>query len=176
VAANQGDDDAMATWNELRRRCRVLALATASELGSWSAPLFFAPLDLEEPRGSRARKSGWRLVFVTSPSSRHGRDLAHDPRLSAALWLAPRSIGELRGVQLIGRARPVDRDQEPAARAAFLVRHPAAAARLDRSARERLYVLEIERLKVTDNRRGFGWKRSLRRPGQPAKSSNSPGT
>ncbi|MBM4015396.1 MAG: hypothetical protein FJ293_10600 [Planctomycetes bacterium] len=160
------------TWRELIRRCRVLALATAAPGRSWSAPLFFAAWS----GGGDPRAPIRHLVFLTSPASRHGRDLARTPRCSAAFWLAPPAIGGLRGVQLAGRAQPIEAALLPRAKAAFLARHPAAAKRVEGATRERLYSLAIDTLKVTDNRRGFGWKCTLGRGGQPPKTANRFGT
>ncbi len=79
-------------------------------------------------------------------------------------------------MQIVGRARPAGGPLGSRAKTAFLARHPAAAERVARAAGERLYVLAIDALKITDNRRGFGWKCTLRPGDQPPKTSNRCGT
>jgi uncharacterized protein len=152
AAHRPGREAGTRCWRELLQRCRVASLATASRAGPWSAPLFVAADGL------------WRLLFITAPTSRHGRELARDPRCSAALWIAPRRIAALRGAQLAGRATPVPTATMARARAAFLRRHPGAASRLANARDERLYELRVDSVKVTDNRLGFGWKVVLDAP------------
>jgi uncharacterized protein len=132
---------------ELLLERSVLCLATVSRGGPWCAPLFFAPID-----GGRA------LVFVSDPGSRHCRELAADPRAAAAVHLESSAMREIRGVQLVGRVQALAGAEERRARAAFLRRHPHAAGRLAERPRERFFAFAIARAKVTDNRRGFGYK------------------
>jgi hypothetical protein len=150
---------------ELLDERSVLCLATSSRAGPWCAPLFFAPLD-----GGRA------LVFVSDPGSRHCRELAADARAAAAVYLETAAAQEIRGVQLVGRVQALAGAAERRARAAFLRRHPRAAALLAARPRERFFSFAIATAKVTDNRRGFGFKvefdlqgRSGRRRRRPAR-------
>lgn len=125
----------------------VLCLASTSSAGPWCAPLFFAPLD-----------GGRSLVFVSDPGSRHCRELAADPRAAAAVHLETTATREIRGVQLVGRVEALAGAAERRARVAFLRRHPRAAAVLAERPRERFFAFAIAAAKVTDNRRGFGFK------------------
>jgi hypothetical protein len=135
----------------------VLALATRADDGlSYPAPLFYA---VAGPPGPGL---GPRLVFASRPDSAHGRHLGDGPTLAAAaVYLESEVIGELRGVQLRGEVVRLDRLPGPAQeplRAAYLRRHPVAAARLGPEAPERLYGLAVTWAKLTDNRLGFGVK------------------
>src|SRR5262245_42373490 len=121
----------------------VLCLASVSRRGPWCAPLFFAPID-----------GGARLVFVTDPASRHGRELAADPRAAAAVYLETPDAAQVRGVQLTGRVVALAGRDEARARAAFLRRHPRVRALLVARPHERFFAFAVARAKVTDNRRG----------------------
>jgi uncharacterized protein YhbP (UPF0306 family) len=125
----------------------VLCLASSSRRGPWCAPLFFAPID-----------GGARLVFVTDPRSRHSRELAADPRAAAAVWFETTDATQVRGVQLAGRVVALAGRDERRARTAFLRRHPSAAPFLAARSHERFFAFAVARAKVTDNRRGFGFK------------------
>ncbi len=146
-------DAATRTWTELTRGCRVFALATASASGSWSTPLFFA-----------AAPSGFTLYFITSPASRHSREARRDPRGAGSVWRVPRELNALHGAQFQGRIVALRGISATAARDCYLRRHPAAARHLAAATRERFFAFEIDWVKVTDNRLGFGWKEVLRRP------------
>jgi uncharacterized protein YhbP (UPF0306 family) len=125
----------------------VLCLASSSRRGPWCAPLFFAPID-----------GGARLVFVTDPRSRHGRELAADPRAAAAVWFETTDATQVRGVQLVGRVVALAGRDERRARTAFLRRHPRAAPFLAARPHERFFAFAVAHAKITDNRRGFGFK------------------
>lgn len=131
----------------------VLTLATAvpGDPTPYATPLFYAVAPAHRPG------EGPRLVFASSPTSAHGRHLGDGPTtVAAALYLESHDFAELRGVQLRGEVVPT---ASPAARTAYLERHPGAGPLLQAGARERLYALAITWAKLTDNRLGFGYKR-----------------
>jgi len=136
---------------ELLREQSVFCLASVSRAGAWCAPLFFASLD-----------GGRHLVFVSDPASRHSRELGRDRRAAAAVWLANGRAEEIRGVQMTGQVRELAGRDSRRARAAFLRRHPQAAPVLAARRHERFFAFEIATAKVTDNRRGFGFKAEFR--------------
>jgi len=149
----------------------VLTLATISSLPSgppplsptddeagapYATPLFYAVAPGPAPA----------LVFASNPDSAHGRHLGAGPtRCAAGLYLESEDVAGLRGVQLRGEAAVLERwpgDAPDRLRAAYLGRHPGAAALLRPGARERLYGLALTWAKLTDNRRGFGHKQAWR--------------
>ncbi|MBK7827294.1 pyridoxamine 5'-phosphate oxidase family protein [Nannocystis sp.] len=135
------------------RECWVLTLATTvpGEAAPYATPLFYAVVPGEQGDGPR-------LIFASRPDTTHGRHLAEGPTtVAAGLYLETESIAELRGVQLRGEVVPLP-PTAVAARAAYLERHPGAAALLRPDARERLYALTVTWAKLTDNRLGFGYK------------------
>ncbi len=131
----------------------VLTLATTApgEAAPHATPLFYAVVPGEHGEGPR-------LIFASRPDTTHGRHLGEGPTtVAAGLYLESESIGELRGVQIRGEVVPVPLTSATA-QAAYLARHPGAAALLRPDARERLYALTVTWAKLTDNRLGFGYK------------------
>lgn len=131
----------------------VFALATRDDDDGlpYATPLFYAAAALP---GSPAPV----LVFASRPDTRHGRAIGDGPTaVAAAIYLETEVLGEVRGVQLRGEVvvcTGLHADAAASLRAAYLERHPVAAAHLGE--RDRLYALAITWAKLTDNRIGFG--------------------
>jgi uncharacterized protein YhbP (UPF0306 family) len=161
-AAHTGVDDTSPVPDELRRLARgllaeryVLALATNGPEGLWVASVYFAG-DLAE------------LYFLSSPNSRHGRNLAANRIVAAAINEDEHDWRAIRGIQLEGECQPV---RAPAdylrAWRAYLTKFPFVRElfRRDRRGegsmagkllRTQMYRLQVQRLFYLDNRRGFG--------------------
>jgi uncharacterized protein len=164
--ASQPDVGA-AAQAELRRLARgflaeryTLALATDGPEGLWVASLYFAG-DLAE------------LYFLSSPSSRHGRNLAANPRVAAAINEDEHDWRAIRGIQLEGACRPAHTPREYLrAWRAYLTKFPfvrqllrrdrlGAADLAGKLVRTQMYCLRTDRLFYLDNRRGFGRRAEL---------------
>ena len=156
------------------RRHHVLTLSSVSDAGSWTAHVFYAYMPDHEA-----------LVFTTDPKTRHGREMLANPSVSGGIVLETKVVGRIRGVQLTGMVERAvlkgERRKEKGesevvtrhsslvtssasrityhvSRNTYLKRFPyAIAAKLD------LWVLELEYVKMTDNRLGFGTKLEWRR-------------
>lgn len=100
------------------------------------------------------------LVFVSNPSSRHGRHIGTGPVVAAGgVYLETEQAGQLRGAQLRGEvlaAATIGEQAERAAQRLYLARHPVAAPALERASPHRLYAFAIQWAKLTDNRIGMG--------------------
>ncbi len=127
------------------KKHHVMTLATIGGRDggmSWTAHCFYAYLPDEQA-----------IVFTTDPVTRHGREMLASPMVSAGIVLETKVIGKIRGVQLTGRAEPVDEGVAMKYRSAYLKRFPfAVVVKLD------LWVLKMDYVKMTDNRMGFGRK------------------
>src|SRR5574337_267267 len=127
----------------------VMTLATHGADGPWAAAVFYSRLDDD-------------LVFVSSPASRHARDLARDARCAATIHGPADDWSRIRGIQLEGRVEPLQGGAREQARecygAKFAFARPAVAAApiLEALARVHWYRLRIARLYFIDNARGFG--------------------
>jgi len=128
----------------------VMTLATHGAEGPWAAAVFYA-------------SDGSDLLFLSSPTSRHGRDLAQDARCAATIQAQDSDWAHVRGVQLQGRAAPLEGEALADAQRIYARRFPfvaspgqvpaAIAAAL---ARVRWYRLTPQRLWFIDNSQGFG--------------------
>ena len=138
-------DEALAVIDEVR----VMTLATNGPEGPWAAPVFYVP-------------DGFELTFLSSPRSRHGNDLAADPRCGVALFPPPAGWADIRGVQMAGRVEVLEGRAKAAALARYVRRFPfvdpATAPAAIRAALERVrwYRFRPDEVFLVDNRRGFG--------------------
>jgi hypothetical protein len=132
----------------LLQECRVCVLATSS-------------IDAEPP-GAAPCFFAWQrdplVLFVASDAhTRHIRQGLRQQEMAGAAYVEGQPIAALRGVQFRGRLGPVT--DRAAAKAVYLQRFPEAEAWLGATA---LWGLELNWLKWTDNRRGFGFKQRAR--------------
>lgn len=128
----------------------VMTLATYGPGGPWSAAVFYAS---EE----------FTLYFVSSPGSRHARDLARDARVAAAIHEDYRDWRAIQGIQLAGTVERLEGERREAALACYrgkfgFLGQPVAAlapvlAALGKAACYRLAPTELHWI---DNAAGFG--------------------
>ena len=131
-------------------RHHVMTLATQGSEGPWAAALFYV-------------RDGDDLIFLSSPTSRHCRDLALQPRCAATIQSGGRRLACHPGHPDRGPgARTAGRRTAPCAQQRYGERFPfvrpgiAPPAIVQALARVRWYRLRIERLYFIDNERGFG--------------------
>lgn len=139
---------------EFIARHHVMTLATQGDAGPWAAALFYAP-------------DGDGLVFLSAPGSRHGRDLAVQPRCAATIQGQEQDWSAIRGIQLEGLAAPVEGADGERARRHYADRFDfvrperAPDAILRALARVQWYRLEISRLFFIDNSLGLGQRQQF---------------
>ncbi|MCD6675559.1 MAG: pyridoxamine 5'-phosphate oxidase family protein [Burkholderiaceae bacterium] len=133
----------------------TMTLASAGAGGPWAAPVFYAERFGDD--------GSLRLVFVSSPASRHALELDADVRVAAAVHDDARDWQSIRGVQLAGRARALGADESGEARRLYaakfpVIGDPACAPEPIARAFEhaRWFVLVVERAFLTDNTVAFG--------------------
>jgi uncharacterized protein YhbP (UPF0306 family) len=163
----QGDQDhdspeAIPGPSSLLRDERTLVLATADP-GPWSAPVYFLHL-----RG--------RLLFFSSPESRHVRGALATGRCAGSIHHASADWREIVGLQMDGRLEVVPEGPEAdEAFAAYVRKFPTVkdllppGAEADLSAfagrmRARLYAFVPESVHLVDNRAGIAGRRAIRLP------------
>ena len=81
----------------------VMTLATHGAGGPWAAAVFYV-------------SDGYTLYFLSSPRSRHARDVAAEPRVAATVQEDYAEWSQIRGVQLEGRVRELAGDEAERAR------------------------------------------------------------
>lgn len=130
-------------------RHHVMTLATQGSEGPWAAALFYV-------------RDGDDLIFVSSPSSRHCRDLALQPHCAATIQSQPDDWRSIQGIQIEGHAAELEAGERPRAQQVYSGRFPfvkpggAPATIAAALARVRWYRLRISRLYFIDNERGLG--------------------
>lgn len=128
----------------------VMTLATRGPEGPWAAAVFYASRD-------------FTLYFVSSPQSRHARDIAREPRVAAAIHEDYREWPAIQGIQLSGSVERLEGAARDAALACYrekfgFLNNPTAAlapvlAALGKAA---CYRLTPSELFFIDNAAGFG--------------------
>jgi uncharacterized protein len=144
--------DAVAEYLE---RHHVMTLATVGGDGPWAAAVFYV-----NERGT--------LYFLSSPSSRHCRNLALDPRCAATIHEDVGDWTKIKGVQLEGRVNEIDGDELVHARQRYGAKFPvvgrlasAPAAIVEALAKVRWYRLQSEHMHFIDNSQGFGHREQI---------------
>ena len=122
----------------------VMTLATKSV---WAAAVFYA-------------SDEFTLYFVSSPGSRHARDLAQDPCVAAAIHEDYRDWRAIQGIQLAGRVERLEGESREAALTCYRGKFPflnsvtgPVLAALGKAA---VYRLTPSELHFIDNATGFG--------------------
>lgn len=149
-------DDLRERVQALLAEHHVMTLATQGREGPWAAAVFYAAQGLD-------------LYFLSSPRSRHARQLSESPQVAATIQRDYDDWPEIRGLQIAGRVRPVAESDLARARALYERRYPrlggagglpqAVLSALDRI---RWYVLVPSDIHLIDNRLGFAHREHLR--------------
>jgi hypothetical protein len=152
------------TWRRIREILDThytATLATCDDGRAWAATVFFAS------------DADCNLYFVSDERTRHGRDLARDPHVVAAINRDVGTWDEVLGLQIEGRAEILRGDARDRALQIYLARF-ADVRRLFASPEGDSEKLIAARLRSTpfwrlapgwirliDSREGFGWKREF---------------
>ena len=128
----------------------VMTLATQGAEGPWAAAVFYAG-------------DGCSLIFLSSPTSRHCRNLAQDSRCAATIQEDYSDWARIKGIQLEGRVRELQGEEESRAQRLYGEKFPIVGAVANvppaivkALARVRWFRLVPERFHFIDNSQGFG--------------------
>jgi uncharacterized protein YhbP (UPF0306 family) len=126
----------------------VLTLATSGPEGVWAAALFYA-------------SDRFQLYFLSAGTTRHGRNLAANPRVAATIQEDYKDWPAIQGIQLEGAATLLGGAEQEDAMAIYLAKFPFVANPSDPRMqaalpRMNLYRLAPERLYFINNQRGLG--------------------
>ena len=129
-------------------RHHVATLATSGSDGPWAAAVFYA-------------NDGFRLYFLSLPTTRHGRNLAAHPRAAATVQEDYRDWPEIKGVQMEGRTLLLAGSEREQAISLYARKFPVIAAPAEPRIAEALtrvgwYCLVPDRVYFVDNAAGFG--------------------
>jgi len=133
----------------------VMTLATQGADGPWAAAVFYA-------------NDGNRLLFLSSPTSRHCRNLVQDSRCSATIQENYDDWHQIKGIQLEGYVIELRGEEQSRARRLYAQKFPtvghladAPAAFVSALARIHWYALLPKRVYFIDNSRGFGHREHI---------------
>jgi uncharacterized protein YhbP (UPF0306 family) len=127
----------------------VMTLATQGVDGPWAAALFYV-------------RDGDDLIFLSSPASRHCRNLVATPLCAATIQPETVNWRDIQGVQIEGEARELPLGELANARQRYGERFPfvrpstAPPAIVTALSKVRWYRLRMVKLYFIDNARGFG--------------------
>jgi uncharacterized protein YhbP (UPF0306 family) len=133
----------------------VMTLATQGAEGPWAAAVFYA-------------SEGGSLVFLSSPASRHCRNLALDARCAATIQEDCSDWAQIKGIQLEGRVLELQGEEKESAQRLYAAKFPVAVpadappAVREALAKVRWYRLLPERIHFIDNSKGFGRREEFR--------------
>lgn len=135
----------------------AMTLATCAAGRPWASDVYFVA-------------DGWKLVFFSSPASRHCRNLAANPACAATIHPVVASWRDIHGLQLEGRVEVAGGLVARArATADYCAKFPFAKALLEapgeaarKLAKVAPHVFVPETVRLTDNRQGFGARFLLR--------------
>lgn len=128
---------------ELIKKHHVLTLVTSCDNLPWCAHCFYTYLE----------NNNW-LVFTSEEATKHVQDALANPEVAGGIVLETMNVGKIRGIQLRGIMRQPLEEEAGEVKMAYLKRFPFAVVMNIKS----LWILEIQYIKMTDNRLGFGKK------------------
>ena len=138
------------------RAHHVMTLAAQGADGPWAAAVFYA-------------SDGDDQIFLSSPTSRHARQLAIDGRCAAAIHSETIDWHSIQGIQLEGSVDALAGAQRDHAMRVYGEKFPfarpaiAAPAIVQALARVQWYRLRVARLYFLDNAQGFGHRQLFER-------------
>jgi|DewCreStandDraft_5_1066085.scaffolds.fasta_scaffold00919_13 uncharacterized protein YhbP (UPF0306 family) len=143
--------------DDLRRRVAnylarhtTLTLATLGSDGRpQAAPLFYAS------------DAHLNLIFLSSPDSRHSRNLARNPAAAAAIYDEVWEWQAIRGVQIEGQVERLEGEARQAALALYRTKYPFIAEFAPQVEASVLYRLRPRWLRYIDNSVAFGWREEM---------------
>lgn len=131
----------------------VLCLSTCVENSSWVAPVFYSLFD-------------GQIVFLSAPHTRHCKNIALNPSVSASIQEDYKDWSEIKGIQLEGRASGVPGADAKAIINAYSEKFPITGSAAPPQIRDALdkiawFSLSVERLFFIDNAKGLGHRVEL---------------
>ncbi|MCF8378861.1 MAG: pyridoxamine 5'-phosphate oxidase family protein [Bacteroidales bacterium] len=127
---------------EFLHKHHVLTLATCSDNLPWCANCFY--VWIEEEAG---------FVFTSDDTTKHIQDLLQGNNVAGSVVLETETIGKIRGIQFRGRLSKPEGELAKRSKKSYLKRFPYAMLM-----QTNIWLLEVDYIKMTDNRLGFGKK------------------
>ena len=131
----------------------VLCLSTCVENESWVAPVFYSVINTQ-------------IVFLSAPHTRHCKNIALNPKVSASIQEDCKDWAEIKGIQLQGTVSRIEDEAIPAVISAYAEKFPIIGSEAPKEIRSALnkvgwFELTVEQLYFIDNSKGFGHRTEL---------------
>ena len=94
-----------------------------------------------------------RFIFTSDIETKHAQQIIENTSVAIGIALETTMVGQIRGIQIIGNAIPLDGKEEIIASKIYLKKFPFAILK-----KTKMWSVEINYFKYTDNRLGFGKK------------------
>jgi len=120
----------------------VLTLATSIEDNPWCANCFYVYLKDENC-----------FVFTSDDATKHVQDVSLNSKVAGSVVLETSTVGKIQGIQFTGTMKIPGNDLAPKVKKAYLKKFPFAVLM-----KTSLWIVELNYIKMTDNRLGFGKK------------------
>ena len=120
----------------------VLTLSTVMENSPWCANCFYIYLEDENC-----------FVFTSDDKTKHVKDVMVNNNVAGSVVLETNTIGKIQGIQFTGTMERPDNVLLKKAKKLYLKKFPYAVLM-----KTSLWILNINYIKMTDNRLGFGKK------------------
>jgi uncharacterized protein YhbP (UPF0306 family) len=129
-------------FNTFIKKHHVLTLATTVDGLPWCANCFYAWSEEDN-----------FFVFTSDTSTKHVQDALKNPRVAGSIVLETTVVGKIQGMQFSGTMLEPKGELENKTHRIYMKRFPFALL-MD----TQLWVLDVDYMKLTDNRLGFGKK------------------
>ncbi len=133
----------------IRQHHVVSLCASAPDGAPWACNVFYV---FEEQEA--------RLFILSELKTTHARFMLDDPRVSGTVTAHPRFIASIQGVQFLGASRMLGGDEDDFARKMYYKKFPIA-----RLIKAPVWDIQLNYLKMTNNKLGFAHKEEWRRGG-----------
>lgn len=134
------------------RSHHVINLSTLAKEGCWATALFYVNVD-------------FTLYFFSEARTRHGQNLAVNPRVSATICEDYDDWSNIKGIQLTGEARTVSFAEKAEVTTLFSRKIKSLSTFISRNPmtilRAQAYKLDILELWYLDNQKGFSKRERL---------------
>ncbi len=120
----------------------VLTLATSSENNPWCANCFYVYSEEENA-----------FVFTSDNETKHIQDVKKNNTVAGSVVLETSVVGKIQGIQFTGKMYLPENDLKKKVNKLYMKKYPFA-----KLMNTQLWVLNLDLIKLTDNRLGFGKK------------------
>lgn len=120
----------------------VLTLATTVNNIPWCSSCFYVYLQEEN-----------MFVVTSDDKTRHVSEVRENPNTAANIVLETSAVGKIQGIQLSGKMYEPEGDLMKKAKKAYMKKYPFA-----RLMDTQLWIIDVDYMKMTHNRLGFGKK------------------